>query len=65
MRFVWDARKNRANAAKHGVGFELAARIFEGPRLTWIDDREDYGELREVSIAWSMGWSPKRKARAP
>ena len=50
MRFVWDPRKNRANTAKHGVGFELAARIFEEPRLTWIDEREDYGELREVSI---------------
>ena len=50
MRFVWDARKNRRNVAKHGVAFETAARIFEGPRLTMIDDREDYGELREVSI---------------
>jgi uncharacterized DUF497 family protein len=44
MRFVWDARKNRLNVAKHGVAFETAARIFEGPRLTMIDDREDYGE---------------------
>ena len=33
-----------------GVSFELARRIFEGPVFTWIDDREDYGEAREICI---------------
>ena len=50
MTFTWDAEKDRANVAKHGVSFEQAARIFAGPVVTWIDDREDYGELREVSV---------------
>lgn len=48
--FEWDDEKNAANIAKHGVSFEQARRIFEGPVLTVIDDREDYGELREISI---------------
>jgi uncharacterized DUF497 family protein len=48
--FEWDDGKNAANIAKHGVSFETARRIFEGPVLTAIDDREDYGELREISI---------------
>lgn len=50
MEFDWDEAKNAANIAKHGVGFATASRIFEGPVLSWTDDREDYGELREHSI---------------
>ena len=53
--FEWDAKKNTANIAKHGVSFELAQRIFEGPVLTVTDDREDYGELREISIGMVYG----------
>lgn len=50
MEFEWDAAKNRANVEKHGVSFEMAARIFEGYCLTRPDDRFDYGETREISI---------------
>jgi len=46
----WDEVKNRRNIEKHGVGFDLAARIFEGPVFTWVDDRRDYGERREISV---------------
>jgi uncharacterized DUF497 family protein len=46
----WDEAKNLLNVAKHGVSFDLAQRIFDGPVLTWIDDRQDYGETREISI---------------
>ncbi|RMB08195.1 BrnT family toxin [Eilatimonas milleporae] len=48
--FEWDEKKNRANVEKHGVGFKTASRIFEGPVLSAIDDRTDYGEVREISI---------------
>jgi uncharacterized DUF497 family protein len=48
--FEWDDVKNRLNIAKHGVDFAFAIRIFEGPVLTRIDGRAEYGELREVSI---------------
>jgi uncharacterized DUF497 family protein len=51
----WDGAKNLQNIAKHGVSFELAQRIFDGPVLTWIDDRRDYGEQREVSIGMVDG----------
>lgn len=50
MDFEWDEAKDAANIAKHGVGFALASRIFEGPVVTWTDDRQDYGERRERSI---------------
>lgn len=50
MLFEWDENKNKANQKKHGISFEEAALIFKGDALTRIDDREDYGEEREVSI---------------
>lgn len=48
--FEWDDDKNAANIEKHGVSFATASRIFEGPVLTVVDDRFDYGELRKNSI---------------
>ena len=48
--FEWDDAKSTVNVAKHGVSFQLARRIFDGPVLTVRDDREDYGEVREISI---------------
>jgi len=50
MEFEWDEAKDAANIEKHGVSFATATRIFEGPVLTWIDDRNDYGEMREHSL---------------
>jgi uncharacterized protein (DUF4415 family) len=43
MRYIWDERKNRSNIARHGVAFEDAKRIFEGPtveRLRGLRDDE-------------------------
>lgn len=31
MGFEWDERKNQSNAQKHGVNFQDAVRIFDGP----------------------------------
>lgn len=50
MKFEWDEAKNQSNIRNHGISFELAQRIFAGPVLTWLDDREDYGEDRFISI---------------
>lgn len=50
MRYVWDPKKNRQNIARHGIAFEDAVRIFEGPTLERIDDRFDYGEIRVYAV---------------
>lgn len=50
-RFEWDDTKNIANRHKHGIGFEEAAEIFDGPVLTRIDDRAN-GEMREISFGF-------------
>ena len=46
----WDELKDRANRAKHGIGFEEAVSVFDGPVLSAVDDREDYGEDRWVTV---------------
>ena len=48
--FEWDSRKNAVNYAKHGISFEEAVTIFEGPILARRDDRQDYGEERYISM---------------
>lgn len=55
MEFEWDEEKNAANIRKHGVGFEQAKDIFEGLVVTDVDDRFDYGELREVGYGMIAG----------
>lgn len=50
MLFEWDKKKNDSNLRQHGVSFDEAKQIFAGPVLTRVDDRQDYGELREISI---------------
>ena len=55
MNFVWDQRKNRSNLARHGIAFEDAVQIFEGPTLEKMDDRFDYGETRVYAIGVVSG----------
>ena len=50
MGFEWDARKNAANFTKHGIDFEDACSIFQGPVLEHIDDRQDYAETRIAAV---------------
>ena len=49
MYFEWDEEKNRVDYAKHGISFEEAQAIFDGPVLTATDEHEDYGEERFIS----------------
>ena len=52
--FEWDADKNRLNIEKHGVDFELAKDIFEGPVFSHVDNRAEYGEIRMIGIGASV-----------
>ena len=55
MQFVWDARKDRANVQRHGIAFQDAVRIFDGPTLERVDDRFDYGEIRVYAVGLVEG----------
>lgn len=50
MRFEWNEAKDRANLKKHGISFDEARLIFEGPTLSRVDDRFDYGETRYITV---------------
>lgn len=50
MRYTWHERKRRTNIRKHGIDFDDAKRVFDGPTLEREDDREDYGEVRVYAI---------------
>lgn len=50
MKFEWDENKNQTNIKKHGISFEQAQTVFNSEILTRIDDRYDYGEIREISL---------------
>ena len=51
LKFEWSKAKAEDNYAKHGVGFELAKRVFDDPfAVEFHDNRQDYGEERFVIL---------------
>lgn len=51
MEFEWDQNKNYNNIAKHGIDFEQVEAVFDDPfLLVFFDDRQEYGEVREIAI---------------
>ncbi|RAM62758.1 phage protein [Herbaspirillum rubrisubalbicans] len=52
MEITFDPNKDAVNKFKHGVSLAEAAAIEWDTALVSIDDRFDYGELREVAIAY-------------
>ena len=50
MAFDWDKKKRKTNIKKHGIDFFELKEVFEKPMLTRIDNREDYGESRWISL---------------
>ena len=53
-KFEWDEDKNAGNLAKHGIAFEEAATIFEGPVFT-LADEDSFEEVRERSYGLING----------
>lgn len=55
MLYRWDERKRRANLKAHMLDFHDAPEVFDGPTLTYEDDRFDYGEKRFVTLGLLKG----------
>jgi len=55
MNYVWDRRKGRSNLTRHGIAFEDAIGIFDGPTLEKVDGRFDYREIRVYAIGVANG----------
>lgn len=50
MEFEWDAAKDAANRAKHGVSPGQAALLNWSAALDRVDKRSDYGEIRKRAL---------------
>ena len=50
MEFEWDEEKADINLRKHGISFETTAQCFVSQRITKVDDRKDYGEVRYQTL---------------
>lgn len=55
MRFDWNPDKHERNQRERGFGFDVAALIFEGDMIKWLDERRDYGETRIRAIGEADG----------
>ena len=56
LKFEWHEAKAAANWQAHGVSFELATTVFKDPfAIELVDDREDYGETRFLTLGMAEG----------
>lgn len=51
MNTTFDPAKDAVNLAKHGISLAEAARLDWDNALVSLDDRREYGELRQVALA--------------
>ncbi len=50
--YDWDDTKRAINIAEHGIDFTAAENFDWDTAALDFDDREDYGELRELAIGF-------------
>ena len=51
MKFEWDENKNKSNINKHGISFQLAARVFQDAHVIILpDELHSTDEERNIAI---------------
>ena len=50
MKFNFDSNKDAINLAKHQLSLADAAKLDWMAALIWIDNRQDYGEIRQIGL---------------
>jgi uncharacterized DUF497 family protein len=69
MLITFDTDKQRLTLAERGLDFSRAAEIFSGKHFTATDNRQDYRELRYITVGTLDGrmivivWTLRNKAR--
>lgn len=69
MEIAFDPAKRKATLEARGLDFADAATVFEGATYTMIDDRQDYGEERRITVGTLDGrmvvivWTPRDDCR--
>lgn len=52
---TWDETKRLRNIKNHGLDFLGCEAVFDGPVVSWDDDRESYREQRINLLGWLNG----------
>ncbi len=55
MRLIWDEEKRQATLRDRNIDFAWAAKVFSGAHSTFADTRNDYGELRYITVGFVDG----------
>jgi uncharacterized protein len=55
VEYEWNDAKNRGNFVKHGLDFADAEQVFNGPCVTFVDSRFDYGQERLITLGLLAG----------
>jgi uncharacterized DUF497 family protein len=55
VNFEWDEKKRQENICKHKIDFVDVTKVFNGPMLTRLDTRLEYGEDRWIGIGMADG----------
>jgi uncharacterized protein len=55
LRIDFDPNKDRLNLVKHGLSLALAVDLDWEDALVWMDDRQNYGETRMITLAPKTG----------
>jgi uncharacterized DUF497 family protein len=69
MDIEFDPAKRDATLTERGLDMAQAGEVFDGPHLTFADDRRDYGEPRFITLGHLRGrlvliaWTPRGAAR--
>ena len=50
MKFNFDSNKDIINLAKHQLSLADAANLAWKAALIWVDNRQDYGEIRQIGL---------------
>ena len=55
VKITFDRAKRAATLAHRGLDFADAGQVFNGDHATWLDDRFDYGEVRQITAGFLAG----------
>jgi uncharacterized protein len=53
--FTYDPDKRAVTLELRGLDMADAGEIFDGPHVSYVDDRKDYGETRHITIGHISG----------
>ena len=69
MQVEFDEAKRHLTLIRRGLDFADAPQVFEGVNVTFIDERQDYGEPRFYTVGFLdsrmvvVTWTPRGDAR--